>query len=146
MCVCRAENLLLCRRFDACFGLLAVILCPLMLMRLRQLMWQHCDTGHISPAAKAQLSPSLLGFSSLLSTFSYSSKSYFVFQATKSSKLPSVIILSKNVFRWCRMAAFTCYLFEASCTIGIPSYITQTRRQISLRRQQYIAQMSVATN
>lgn len=29
--------------FDACLGLLAVILCLLMLMRVLQLMWQHCD-------------------------------------------------------------------------------------------------------
>ena len=127
--------------FDACFGLLAVILCLLMLMRVRLLMWQHSDTKHISLDA-----PSLLDFSSLLHGLYILAffKSHFVSKLTESWKPPSTIT-TRNVFSWHRMAAFTSYLSEASCTISIPSYITQTRRQISLRRQQYIAQMSVAT-
>lgn len=61
--------------FDACFGLLAVILCLLMLMRVPQLMWQHCDTAQFPTreAVTCELfTPSMFDFTSIIFTCLYS--------------------------------------------------------------------------
>lgn len=102
-------------------------------------MWQHCHTSaHFSTLLQYNIFTSNSIHCCILQIIF----SICIDDIAEASDLHNA---TRKVFSWHRMAAFTSYLYEASCTISIPSYITQTRRQISLRRQQYIAQMNVAT-